>query len=348
MPLQKKKRQSAPTLVEVAKLAGVGLGTASRALSGDGYVKRDTFERIHKAIEQLGYQPNELARGLKRQRSNVVGIVIPDIGGPFMVACVRAIQRVLRAGGYISIIAFTDNDPAVEQKEIDYLLRHRVDGLIIVPADSGAAHLQNPQLARIPVVAFDQPIQPGDFDAILVKNSEAAQEAVMHLVGHGHTRIACLGVFRHLYSIQRRIEGYRAAMKHAGLTPMLSVVKPEHGEIAAQLDAWLALKEPPTAIFSVNELVSVGIVEAMIERGIKMPDKIAFIGFDDIQLGPFLDPPLTAVVQPAAEIGEHAARTLIERLGEGANAARKSVQLKAKLVVRGSCGCKVTKPRLIR
>jgi LacI family transcriptional regulator len=336
--------ESIPTLVEVAKLAGVGLGTASRALSGEGYVKQDTLDRVRKAIEQLGYQPNEVARGLKTKKTNAIGLVIPDIGGPFMADCVRAIQKVLRSKDYMTLIAFTDGDESIEAKEIDYLLRRRIDGLILVPANGDAPHLQSARLKHIAVVAFDQEIHEG-FDAVLIKNRQMASEAVRHLIGHGHTRIACLGINRHLTSIQRRIEGYEATMKQAGLKPLLGIVNPEHNEIAAQLDAWFALKSPPTAIFSLNELTSLQTVEALLERGLTMPDQVAFVGFDDIQLGPFLNPPLTAVIQPAVEIGECVATRLLERIAAHNDLPQSNIKLDSQLVLRGSCGCEVPRAR---
>ncbi len=340
MAAKQKNAHSIPTLVEVAKLAGVGLGTASRALSGEGYVKQDTSDRVRRAIEQLGYQPNEVARGLKTRKTNAIGLVIPDIGGPFMADCVRAIQKVLRSKDYMTLIAFTEGDECIEEKEIDYLLRRRIDGLILVPSNGDAAHLQSTRLKQIPVVAFDQEIHEG-FDAVLIKNRQMASEAVRHLIQHGHTRIACLGIHRHLTSIQRRIEGYESAMKQSGLKPMLSVVSPDNSEIAAQLDAWFALKLPPTAIFSLNELTTLQTVEALLERGLTMPDQVAFVGFDDIQLGPFLNPPLTAVIQPAAEIGECVATRLLERIAAHNDLPQSNIKLDSQLVLRGSCGCHI-------
>ncbi|SFR99337.1 transcriptional regulator, LacI family [Granulicella pectinivorans] len=343
MPGRLKPTNSMPTLVHVAKLAGVGLGTASRALSGQGYVSEETSARIRKAVEQLGYQRNELARSLKVKRSGAIGLVIPDVGGPFMAGCVRAIQKVFRQAGYTCIITFTDGDEKVETEEVDYLTRHQVDGILIVPSPGSGAHFRTPQMAHTPLVTFDQPVEKQDYDAILIKNRHYAREAVEHLIGHGHKRIAALGVNRHHYTIQQRMEGYRVAMKAAGLSPMLEIVDPEGGGIPKQLDAWLAMKPAPTALFSLNELTTLEAVEALAERGIKMPEQIAFIGFDDIQLGPYLDPPLTAVVQPAAEIGEKAARRLLERIDAKEKLPSKRMMLEAALVVRGSCGCPVVK-----
>ena len=318
--------------------------TASRALSGEGYVSEKTSARIRTAVEQLGYQRNELARSLKVKRSRAIGLVIPDIGGPFMANCVRAIQKVLRQRGYTSIITFTDGNEKVEAEEIDYLTRHQVDGIIIVPAASGAQHFHSTQLTYTPLVAFDQPVEKEMYDAILVKNRQCAKEAVDHLIAHGHKRIACLGVFRQLYSIRQRIEGYRAAMKAANLPLMLEIVDPEENGIGRQLDRWLASKKPPTALFSLNELTTLGTVEAFAERGIQMPGQVAFIGFDDIQLGSYLDPPLTAVVQPAFEIGERAATRLLERIDATDKLPPKRFLLDASLVIRGSCGCPAVRP----
>jgi LacI family transcriptional regulator len=334
-----KPSDSTPTLVHVARLAGVGLGTASRALSGQGYVSEETSERIRTAARQLGYQRNELARNLKMKRSGAIGLVVPDIGGPFMVSCVSAIQRVLRQSEYHSMIAFTNGDEKVEAEEIDYLIRHQIDGLIIVPAKSNAAHLHSHQLAQIPVVSFDHPIAGDEYDAVLVNNRRSARMAVEHLINHGHERIAGLGINRHLYSIQKRIEGYRDALNQAKLPRMLEVVDRENDGIGKQLDTWLALKSPPTAIFGLNELASLETVQALLLRGIRMPQDIAFISFDDIPLGPYLDPPVTAVVQPANELGECAATRLLERMGCKEQIPPKRILLDAKLEVRGSCGC---------
>jgi LacI family transcriptional regulator len=339
-----KPPNSMPTLVHVAKLAGVGLGTASRALSGQGYVSEETSARIHRAVEQLGYQRNELARSLKVKRSGAIGLVIPDVGGPFMAGCVRAIQKVFRKAGYTCIITFTDSDETVEAQELDYLTRHQVDGILISPAPGMAAHFRTPQMLHTPTVSFDQPIDKQDFDAILIRNRHYARAAVDHMIGHGHTRIACLGVNRSHYTIQQRMEGYRAAMKQAGLTAMLEVVDLAEGGIRRQIDTWMALRNPPTALFSLNELTTLETVEAFAERGIEMPGDIAFIGFDDIQLGPYLDPPLSAVVQPFAQIGECAALRLLERIDAKEKLPSKRVMLDGELVLRGSCGCPVVKP----
>lgn len=347
MPTRTKRPRSphsSPTLIDVSRLAGVGLGTASRALSGQGYVSDEAISRIQAAAERLGYQRNEIARSLKVKRSGSIGLVVPDIGGPFMATCVRHLQKVLRQDGYNSIIAFTDGDEAVEAEEIDYLTRHQIDGLIIVPANGSAPHLMSSRLSHLPVVAFDHPISGDSFDSVLTKNRQGARSAVRHLIEHGHRDIACIGVYQHLYSIQKRIEGYREAMKEANLQPILSIVDPENDGIRKQLDRWMASQTPPTAVFSLNELTSLELVEGFSVRGIQVPKQIAFIGFDDIQLGPYLDPPLSAVLQPSAQIGALSATRLLERLHATEKLPGKRIMLDAQLILRRSCGCSYSQP----
>ncbi|MFC6644184.1 LacI family DNA-binding transcriptional regulator [Granulicella cerasi] len=342
MPGKSKSTNPAPTLVDVARLADVGLGTASRALSGQNLVSEETRKRVERAAERLGYQRNELARGLRVKRSGAVGIVVPNIGGPFMAQCIRGAQKVLRQAHYTSIIAFTDGDGRIENEEIDYLIRHQIDGILIVPSDGEDSVLHTTRVSKLPVVAFDQPISASTFDSVLVKNKQAAKVAVQHLIGHGHKRIGCIGIHRHLYTIQQRIDGYRSAIKDAGLPPMLEIVSPDDGSVARQIDIWRAMKQPPTAIFSINELTTLQVIEAFASRSIKVPEELALVAFDDVQLGPFLHPPLTAMVQPASRIGESAATQLLARINGNADEPAKRLQLDLDFVIRGSCGCTPT------
>jgi LacI family transcriptional regulator len=339
--IAQKSSTSAPTLVHVARLAGVGLGTASRALSGQGYVHDDTMKRILEAAERLGYRRNEVARSLRVKQSYVVGIVVPDIGGPFMIDFIRAAQSVLRANRYMSVLAFTDDNQENEEKEIEYLMQRQIDGLLVVPTSSSSAYLSSAQAASVHTVFFDQPLADKDFDAILVRNRQGAKAAVEHLIEHGHKRIACVGINRHLYSIRKRIEGYRDAIKDAGLPEYLAMTEPE--DIYRQVSEWLQMKDPPTAIFSLNELSSIKVIEALGARHVRMPDQIAFIGFDEIQLGQYLDPPITTVVQPAAAMGEQAAKRLLERIASKEQLPGKHVLLDTTLLLGRSCGCHLPK-----
>lgn len=328
-----------PTLTEVARLAGVGRGSASRALSGANYVSQEMHDRVYRAAARLGYVRNELARNLKMRRSHMVGIVIPDIGGSFMATCIRAAQSVLRDNHFMSVISFTNGNVKDEKREIDYLLSHQIDGLLVVPCYTKVSHFRNAYLKNIPIVAFDQPIRKLNFDAVLVKNREAARDLVVHLIQHNHQRIGCIGISGHLYSIHQRIEGYREAMAEAGLPEMISLANTANGSVAAQLEQWLTLESPPTAIFSLNDFTSIELLEAIAQHKIRVPEQIAVAGFDDVQMGGLLATPFTAMAQPAARLGAEAAALLVKRIEEPSSGRRKPLLLDLDFVIRRSCGC---------
>jgi LacI family transcriptional regulator len=242
----------------------------------------------------------------------------------------------------MSVIAFTDGVSATEREEIDYLIRRQIDGFLIVPADSSAPHLNSPKMVSIPRVFFDQPVDDSSADAVLVKNRQAARIAVEHLIEHGHRHIACIGINRHLYSVRKRIQGYRDAMKAAGLSDC--VAGPDSAGIDAQIGKWLRLKNKPTAIFSLNEGSTVKVIESLANHRVPIPTGMAFIGFDEVMFGNFLESPLTTIVQPATEIGERAAQLLLERIESGEALPGKHILLNPSFIRRGSCGCNPAQP----
>jgi LacI family transcriptional regulator len=165
--------RKAPTLVHVAQLAGVGIGTASRVLNDEGYVSERTAARVKAAIQQLGYKPNEVARSLKVRRSGAVGIVVPELNDPFIASCVQAAQEVVRGARKISVLIFSDGSPEIEAQEIDYLIRRQIDGILIIPAGGRSEHLTPEALHHTPLVSFDQPIPGRHIDAVLVNTSSS-------------------------------------------------------------------------------------------------------------------------------------------------------------------------------
>jgi LacI family transcriptional regulator len=172
-----------------------------------------------------------------------------------------------------------------------------------------------------------------------VKNKESARMGVEHLLGHGHRRIACLGVFRHTYTIKNRIQGYLGAMAEAGLEPDLTIMEPGKNQARMYLETWLKRPDPPTAIFSLNELTSVELLHALGTLKVSMPDTMALLGFDDVQLGELLPCPLTAIRQPSDELGTQAANLLVERMSEASESKPRRVVLETELILRKSCGC---------
>jgi LacI family transcriptional regulator len=214
------KKSTHPTLTEVARKAGVGTTTVSRVINGGERVSPKTLARVLSVIETLGYSPNQAARTLKGHRTKTIGLVIPSIADPFFSSCVEAAQVVARANDSLLIVTTTQNDPLTEIESLNVLIRHRADGLLIVPADSHGSALRD-LLKRtvIPVVAIDRPVYDSSIASVVANNFRGAYTATRHLIEHGYKRIVCLTGESTLYTISERISGYRKAMRSIGCWP---------------------------------------------------------------------------------------------------------------------------------
>ena len=327
-----------PTLRDVAKEAGVSAKTVSRVINREQVVSPATAERVTRTISSLGYQPDELARSLKTRRSQTVGLLIADISNPFYAKCAKAIEEVTRKQGYALILCASDENVEVERAYLDLLNRRRVDGLLLIPA-TGKREPEQERTAEFPVVAFDRPLEAYDTDTILAKNRRGTREAIEHLIGHGHRSIAFVGGQERTYTVEKRFEGYLQAIGEEKIEEMsrFGAVDIETATGAA-LDL-LKAPEPPTAFFAWNNLATVGVLSALSHVGLRVPDDVAVIGFDDFELGALLYPRLTLVRQPAAALGRHAAELLFERL-KGRQFPYRRVVLDTELMIRDSCGCK--------
>jgi LacI family transcriptional regulator len=327
------------TLRDVAREAGVSIKTVSRVVNKEPEVNEATAARVAGVVERLGYRPNELARGLKGSRSRTIGLVIDDVSNPFMAACAQAIEGVAQEHGHALILCDSHADLRVEDDYIGLLTRRQVDGLLIVPAHGRNLHLKAEQRAGLPVVALDRPAEGVRTDTVLVKNRAGAREATEHLIWHGHERIAFVGDVRHYYTARKRLEGYKEALKTADLELLhsLGAHSIEQGEEAAK--GFLEAPDRPTALFAANILTALGALRATEHLGMRIPEDVALIGFDDFELAPVLSPRFTLVHQPTRELGRRAAEMLFDRLdGRGSPDPRRIV-LPTELVVRESCGC---------
>jgi LacI family transcriptional regulator len=290
-------------------------------------------------VERLGYRPNELARSLKGQRSRTIGLVIADVSNPFMAICAQAIEAVAREHGHALILCDSHADLRTEDDYVGLLTQRQVDGLLLVPARGHNVHLKTEQQGGLPVVAFDRPAEGVRTDTVLVENRAGARAATEHLIQHGHERIAFVGDVRHFYTARKRLEGYKEALKAANQEPLhsLDAHSIEQGEEATK--GFLEAPDPPTALFAANILTALGALRAIEDLGLRIPEDVAVIGFDDFELAHVLRPRFTLVRQPAAELGRCAAEMLFDRLqGQGAPDPRRLV-LPTELIVRESCGC---------
>lgn len=340
-----KKKSSMPTVADVARLAGVGAITVSRVVNGTSYVSLEKKKKIQAAINKLGYRPNQAARILKGQRARIIGLIVPDLADIFFGKCASAIEDFASARGYMTLIVASKRNQEFQENQVAMMIGQKVAGLVIVPSLPSES-LRQLLETGVPIVALDRPLQGVTSDEVVVENLGGAQAAVDHLIWHGHKRIACVGYDKDSYSISHRILGYTNAMQIARLKPE---IYDQIETLAAALKLvrkWKKTEDRPTAIFSLNNVTTRHLLYALQEVDFAIPQKIALIGFDDLELAELLSPALTVVRQPAASLGTQAARLLFERIGvtntlEGGFGIK--LVLPVEFVVRNSCGCPASK-----
>jgi LacI family transcriptional regulator len=342
------KCSSHPTLSDVARIAGVGVGTASRVINGGINVSPMTMQRVESAIRQLGYLPNHAARVLKGGRTKTVGLLVPSIADSFFASCAEAAGKIARCHDSLLIVAVTNNQSDAEMGNLDVLMRHRPDGLLIVPSDSGSGALATfVRKSTIPVVVFDRPLFGSGCSSVITDNFEAARNGTLHLIKHGYKRILCFGGEPELYSISERLRGYRRAIKEAGLTPLVDSILGDDARLASHaLAAHLKHSQPPDAIFTLKNSSTITAFQALQQLRVSIPSRIALLGFDDFELAATLRPSISVIQQPIEEVGRKAAELLFEQIQDTLGVKRhrranqEPVVLASRFIARRSCGCK--------
>ena len=333
---------SLPTVADVAQLAGVGAITVSRVVNGNGYVADEKRKRVEDAIQKLGYRPNQAARILKGHKARMIGLIVPDLSDPFFGMCVAAVEEFAFERGYMTLIVASQRNKEIEKGEVDMMMSQNLAGLLIVPSHPND-RLERLASNGIPIVALDRPLEGVSTDEVVVDNFGGARTAVEHLVWHGHTKIACIGYDKNFYSISQRILGYRNVLNNAGLKAAVYDAASTPEAVAKIVYSWIRAKERPSAMFSLNNVTTLRALQSLKEAGLKIPDAIAIVGFDDFSLAPLLSPPLTAIRQPAQVLGSQAAKLLFDRIENtedyGGQTIVKMV-LPVEFIIRASCGCR--------
>jgi LacI family transcriptional regulator len=334
------KKSQAPTLVDVAREAGVSLKTASRVLNESSNVNEKKVASVQAVMERLGYRPNELARGLKARKSAAIGMIVPNLSDPFFSNAVKAVQEGVRAKGHVVIVSSSGGYPDLERSEIETMVRRQIDGLVIAPADSRRNNLVRIIPASFPVVTFDEPIQGAQYDSVTVTNRESAREATQHLLDHGARSIVAIGARPYLHNCAERVAGYREAMDRAGRAPRTCLVEHENMLTAEWLEPHISGKKRADAIFSLNWVCTVLTLHALRALGREVGRDTLLLSFDDFDLADMLTPALSAVAQPSERLGAEAIRLLFERLNSGTETSPRSIVLPTRLMLRESCGCR--------
>ena len=349
------------TITDVARQAAVSPATAGRALGDYGYVREEIRIRVQEAAKLLGYRPSGLARSMATGRTNTIGVVGADIGNPFFASAMRGIGDVARAKGFGTILTNSDEDVVIEREAVKLLLEKQVDGIIVSPADVGdSQHLHEAIESGTPVILFDRAIGELGADAVLTDSVTAAKNAISHLLKLGHRRIAIVAELRAsmdsswpVWLYQRdaldheklnpsgsRLLGYIQAHEAANvpIDPSLVRATGAYTRLSAreQTTALLALPDAPTAIFTADNVMTVGALDAVQQSGLRVPQDISFVAYDDMDWMTFITPAISAIAQPVYEMGQAAAQMLLDRM-EKPNAPIKRKVLKTKFVRRQSC-----------
>ena len=346
MPRPGKIRIRPTTLVDIARVAGVAPMTASRAVNASGYVSEEARDRVLKAARSLNYRPNILARSLKRQRSHVIGVMLPDIANPFSAELVQGMQPVFQQAGYSIFLSTAGRSVEQERAGLHAFVDHRVDGLLIATRGTQLGDEAIVEITKqgVPVVTVGRPIADSGVDRVTADHWRGAHDVVTHLISLGHKRIGFIGVSPQDGPRLRRYQGYASALREHGI-PVRDelVVGPAEGPgYASEEDGYdgmkrlATLEKPPTAVFARNDYAAMGALRAAHDLGLAIPGDIAIAGFDNLPMSKYTTPPLTTVEQPISEQGKRAAEFLIDRIERRVKDAHRDVTLDCKLIVRES------------
>lgn len=306
----------AATMKDIARRTGLGLATISSYFNG-GNVREKNRIKIEEAIEELHYEVNEVARGLKTNATRTIGVVIPELNNTFCAEIITGMEDVLRSHGYATIVCDCRTDKKLEREAVEFLIRRRVDGIINMPVDEEGNHLKRFQKMGKPIVLIDRKIQGIDCDSVLVDNKKAAEDAVRYFIGRGHRNIGIIGGPEEVFTAQERMAGYYKALESAGIPVRESLIW--HGDYTIQggvrgLEELVQNNPEMTAVFVTNYEMTMGAMIGVNELGIRIPKQLSMIGFDNLQFARACNPKLTIVAQPTDGIAREVAKVMLNHL----------------------------------
>jgi len=329
------------TINDVARRAGVSRATVSAVVNRNKFVSPALTERVLRAIDELDYRPNLIARSLRNSATRTIGLIVPTLLSPW-VAFVRGVQDCARQAGYTVLLLDTDDEAEPERAGLRLMLESRVDGLVWAPASPANAELLRVfAQARVPVVLGARALDDAPVDMLYCDDRRGAYEATLHLLRLGRRRVGLLALRPTVLNSARRVEGYRDALRDRGMPAESTLIEvggmhEEDGYRAAL--ALLPHPDPPDAILSCNHPMVFGVLRAAHELGMRVPEDLAIVGFDELPWSAYLQPPLTTVRQPMHELGFGAAELLLGRIRGTRSGAPEHTVFPAELIVRESCG----------
>lgn len=324
------------SIKEVAEAAGVSTATVSRVLTNQPHVRPELRERVLAAVAKLDYRPNLVARSLRSQQSNAIGLIVSDIRNPYFTAVSRAVEDAAYAQGFSVMLCNTDENPEKEALYLSLMRDTNIAGVIFSPTRQTLANFTSLSI-DFPIVMIDRTLRGGQIDSVLIDNVAAGYQLTAHLVEAGYRRIA--GLFGEASTTGReRRQGFEEALEAAGLAAIPELLRYVPARIetgySAALDL-LRLLEPPDAIFTTNSMLTAGALQAIHARGLRVPDQVALVGFDETTWATLVQPAITLIAQPTSEIGRSATELLFQRIADPERPAR-AIVLQGQLFVRGS------------
>jgi LacI family transcriptional regulator len=324
-------------IAEVARRASVSASTVSRVLNGDARVGEAYRRRVLRAVEELDYRPNRLARNLRKQRSASIGIVVSDIENPHFTEMVRAVEDLAYREGHTVLVCNTDETPDKQRVYLDVMLDERVLGVIISPSDPAGAEIGKLLDAGIPVIAFDREVADPRADAVIADNVGGTRTAVELLLSQGRRDLVLVVGGRDVETGAERLDGFTLAMRAAGLEPRSVDGNFRIDEAYEAVRELLAGPHRPEGLVVANNLMTLGALRAIREAGVGVPDELALVAIDDPPWAPFVEPPLTTLAQPVRKMAADAMELLLQRVA-GTRAEPRRILHSFELRVRASAG----------
>jgi LacI family transcriptional regulator len=337
-PFVKEVREIGATIKDVAKYTGLSIATISKYINGGNVLDRNR-KVIEEAIRVLNFKVNEMARGLKTNKTKTIGILIPNLEQSFCTTIVSSIENILIKHGYSTIICDYKENEGLEKEKLQFLVNKMVDGIVIMPIGNEGQAIQRIIDSRIVVVLVDRALRDVECDMVLVDNLNASYNAVEQFIVRGHRRIGIIVGPENVYTAEERLKGYYRVHEDYSMDINEELIRYGNYKIDSGyelLNEFIDMEDPPTAIFVTNYEMTMGAIMAINERNISIPDELSLIGFDNLEMAKIIKPPLSIVIQPMEKIGETAAETLLKRLEENMSNFPARYRLKAEVLIRGS------------
>lgn len=330
----------AVTIKDVARYTGLSIATISKYINGGNVLDKNRVI-IEEAIKVLGFRVNEIARGLKTNKTMTIGVLIPSLENIFITSIISIIENILIQNGYSTIICDYKQNEKLERQKVDFLVGKMVDGIIMMPTSSTGEYLTKIKERNIPLILIDRPLRDIECDVVLVDNLNASYNAVEELIVRGHKRIGIICGPEDVFTTQERLKGYIRVHEDYTMEMDKSLIKFGDYQIQggySMLMELLDMNPPPTAVFVTNYEMTLGAVIAINERNVKVPEELSLIGFDNLQMAKIVKPSLSIVVQPMQQIGETAANILLKRLRGDMSNYPTMYRLKTEILVKESIG----------